>query len=51
MMDGVVVVARAGRTTEAELLRLNHEMPRHLHLCVLLTHAKLPPLAKLPPPE
>ena len=30
MMDGVIVVARAGRTTENELLRLNHEMPRHL---------------------
>src|SRR5262249_42260335 len=36
MVDGVIVVARAGRTTENELLRLNHEMPRHLHLGVLL---------------
>jgi len=39
MMDGVIVVARAGRTTENELLRLNHEMPRHLHLGVLLANA------------
>jgi hypothetical protein len=38
MMDGVIVVAHAGRTTENELLRLNHEMPRHLHLGVLLAH-------------
>jgi hypothetical protein len=38
MMDGVVVVARAGRTTEDELIRLNFEMPRRLHLGVLLTH-------------
>ena len=39
MMDGVIVVARAGRTAEHELLRLNHELPRHLHLGVLLTNA------------
>ena len=45
MMDGVVVVARAGRTNEDELLRLGHEMPRHLHLGVLLAHATLPPPA------
>ena len=38
MMDGVIVVARAGRTTENELLRLNHEMPRHSNLGVLLAH-------------
>ena len=38
MMDGVIVVARAGYTTESELLRLNHEMPRHSHLGVLLAH-------------
>ncbi|HEY2743301.1 MAG TPA: hypothetical protein VGL86_01705 [Polyangia bacterium] len=36
MMDGVIIVAHAGRTTENELLRLNHELPRHLHLGVLL---------------
>lgn len=42
MMDAVVVVARAGRTTEDELLRLNHELPRHLHLGVLLAHASPP---------
>ncbi len=45
MMDGVVVVARAGRTTEDELLRLSHELPRQLHLGVLLAHARLPPPA------
>jgi len=39
MMDGVIVVARAGRTTENELLRLNHEMPKHLNLGVLLVNA------------
>ena len=39
MMDGVILVARAGRTTENELLRLNHEMPRHLNLGVLLANA------------
>jgi hypothetical protein len=45
MMDGVVVVARAGRTTENELLRLDYELPRHLYLGVLLAHARLPPPA------
>ncbi len=45
MMDGVVIVARAGRTTEDELLRLDHELPRHLQLGVLLAHATLPPPA------
>jgi hypothetical protein len=39
MMDGVIVVARAGQTTENELLRLNHEMPKHLNLGVLLVNA------------
>jgi hypothetical protein len=38
MMDGVIVVARSGLTTEDELLRLNHEMPRRLNLGVLLVH-------------
>ncbi|MCU1279251.1 MAG: hypothetical protein JWM53_2797 [bacterium] len=38
MMDGVIVVARAGCTTEIELLRLELEVPRHLHLGVLVTH-------------
>ena len=42
MMDGVVVVARAGHTTEDQLLRLNHELPANLHLGVLLAHASLP---------
>ena len=42
MVDGVIVVARAGHTTEAELLRLNHEVPRALHLGVLLSNARLP---------
>ena len=45
MMDGVVVVARAGHTTEDQLLRLNHELPANLHLGVLLAHATLPPPA------
>lgn len=36
MMDGVLVVSRAGVTTEDELLRLNHELPPRLHLGVLL---------------
>lgn len=38
MMDGVIVVARAGRTVESELLRLNHELPRLLFLGVLVAH-------------
>jgi hypothetical protein len=37
MMDGVVVVARAGVTRETELLRLGQELPAHLGLGVLLT--------------
>jgi len=41
MVDGVVVVARAGRTTEGELLRLGHELPRARNLGVLLTAAVL----------
>jgi hypothetical protein len=44
MMDGVVVVARAGRTREEELLRLDHELPSHLNLGVLLAGARLPPV-------
>ncbi len=36
MVDGVLVIARSGRTTEDELLRLNHELPRNRHLGVLL---------------
>ena len=39
MMDAVVVVARAGITREDELLRLNHELPQHLSLGVLLAGA------------
>jgi hypothetical protein len=39
MVDGVIIVARAGLTTEAELLRLNHELPRHANFGVLLTNA------------
>ena len=39
MVDGVIIVARAGLTTEAELLRLNHELPRAMNLGVLLTNA------------
>lgn len=42
MMDAVVVVARAGRTTEHELLRLNHDLPRHLNIGVLLAAAPAP---------
>ncbi len=42
MMDGVVVVARAGVTTEHELLVLHHELPRQLNLGVLVTGATLP---------
>jgi Mrp family chromosome partitioning ATPase len=36
MVDGVLVVARSGKTTEDQLLRLNHELPRSHHLGVLL---------------
>jgi hypothetical protein len=43
MVDGVIVVARGGRTTEDELLRLDREVPRHLKLGVLLANARLPP--------
>jgi hypothetical protein len=39
MMDGVVVVARAGITREDELLRLNHELPGHANLGVLIAGA------------
>ncbi len=40
MMDGVLVVSRAGSTREDELLRLNHELPRRQLLGVLLLGAK-----------
>ncbi len=36
MVDGVLVVARAGRTRETELLALAHELPRARNLGVLL---------------
>jgi Mrp family chromosome partitioning ATPase len=36
MCDGVLVVSRAGRTREDELLRLNHELPASHNLGVLL---------------
>jgi hypothetical protein len=36
MMDGVVIVARAGITTEDQLLRLNHELPGRANLGVLI---------------
>ena len=36
MVDGVLVIGRAGRTTEDELLRLGHELPRARTLGVLL---------------
>lgn len=36
LLDGIVVVARAGLTTEDQLLRLNAEIPAHRHLGVLL---------------
>ncbi|HWE31006.1 MAG TPA: hypothetical protein VHB97_23525 [Polyangia bacterium] len=47
MVDGVIIVARAGRTTDDELLRLNHEVPRVLNMGVLLSHAELPAPATL----
>lgn len=36
MVDGVLVIGRAGRTTEDELLRLNEELARRQNLGVLL---------------
>lgn len=39
MMDGVVVVARAGITREDELLRLHRELPGHANLGVLIAGA------------
>lgn len=39
LVDGVVVVARAGETTEGELLRLKHELPVEKNLGVLLIGA------------
>jgi hypothetical protein len=36
MVDAVLVVSRAGRTREDELLRLKHELPEHKNLGVLL---------------
>jgi hypothetical protein len=41
MMDAVLVVARAGRTREDELLKLNHELPPRLNLGVLLANARV----------
>jgi hypothetical protein len=40
LLDGVIVVARAGLTTEDELLRLRHEIPAERHLGVLLIGAR-----------
>ena len=37
LLDGVVLVARAGRTREDELIRLRDELPPHLNLGVVLT--------------
>jgi hypothetical protein len=39
LVDGVAVVARAGLTTEAELLRFGDEIPPERHLGVVLTGA------------
>jgi Mrp family chromosome partitioning ATPase len=39
MTDGVVIVSRAGRTREDELLRLQHELPASRNLGVLLLGA------------
>jgi len=39
LVDGVVIVARVGRTTEGELLRLGHELPASRNLGVMLTGA------------
>jgi hypothetical protein len=39
LVDGVAVIARAGLTTELELLRFAEEIPRDRHLGVLLTAA------------
>jgi Mrp family chromosome partitioning ATPase len=39
LVDGVVIVARAGETTEGELLRLRHELPIDKNLGILLTGA------------
>lgn len=39
LVDGVVVIARAGETTENELLRLGHELPVEKNLGVLLVGA------------
>jgi hypothetical protein len=39
LVDGVVIVARAGETTEGELLRLRHELPAEKNLGVLLIGA------------
>ena len=36
MCDGVIVLGRAGRTDEGELLRLKYEVPPALRLGVLL---------------
>lgn len=37
LLDGVVLVARAGRSSEAELIRMRDELPPHLNLGVVLT--------------
>ncbi len=42
LLDGVVLVAHAGRSTEEELLRLDAEIPPHKHLGVLLLGADPP---------
>ena len=44
MMDGVVLVARAGRTREDELLHVHFDLPPHLNCGVLLLGARLPKL-------
>ena len=41
VLDGVVVVARSGLTTEDELLRLSHEIPADRNLGVLLLGAEV----------
>ncbi|MBK8479939.1 MAG: hypothetical protein IPL40_02000 [Proteobacteria bacterium] len=37
LLDGVALVARAGRSSEAELIRMRDELPPHLNLGVVLT--------------
>ncbi len=45
MVDAVVVIARAGFTTEDQLLRLDQELPPQRNLGVLLSHAEPSPFA------